>query len=227
GDVRRERDELRLLAAAPEETGYRRHVRDGAGEDVRPAPAVDAGQARLDDGRRRADRLVPRRRRDRRGRRPRDPGLHRRGDPARRAAPSRRAAAARRFEEVRGRRRAAPLRDRSAVESWVSRLNEGMDESSNSDASHSIATRVQRDMRRYLVIGSLSLPAFLPKPRAETVSVPPDSPRWELQGNAKPVDQLGRRCLLLDGGAAIVKDLEMRDGVVDVDVATSAIRGFF
>ena len=59
------------------------------------------------------------------------------------------------------------------------------------------------------------------------VSVPPDSPRWELQGRAKTADYLGRKCLLLDGGAAVLKDFEMRDGVVDVDVATPASRGFF
>ena len=37
----------------------------------------------------------------------------------------------------------------------------------------------------------------------------------------------GRKCILLDGGAAVVKDFEMRDGVIDVDVATPAKRGFF
>ena len=37
----------------------------------------------------------------------------------------------------------------------------------------------------------------------------------------------GRKCLLLDGGAATLKDFEMRDGVIDVDVATPASRGFF
>src|SRR5215472_3989281 len=62
---------------------------------------------------------------------------------------------------------------------------------------------------------------------AETVSLPPDSPRWELEGQAKPAEYLGRRCLYLDGGGATVKDFEMRDGVVDVDVATPAKRGFF
>lgn len=60
-----------------------------------------------------------------------------------------------------------------------------------------------------------------------TLSVPPDSPRWELQGQARAVDYRGRRCLLLDGGAATLNDFEMRDGVVDVDVATPAARGFF
>ena len=32
---------------------------------------------------------------------------------------------------------------------------------------------------------------------------------------------------MLDGGEATLKDFEMRDGVIDVDVATPAIRGFF
>ena len=60
-----------------------------------------------------------------------------------------------------------------------------------------------------------------------TLSVPPDSPRWDLQGQAKAAEYQGRKCLFLDGGAAVLNDLEMRDGVVDVDVATPASRGFF
>ena len=62
---------------------------------------------------------------------------------------------------------------------------------------------------------------------AQTLAVPPDSPRWDLQGQAKVAEYQGRKCLLIDGGAAIVKDFEMRDAVIDVDVATPAIRGFF
>ena len=62
---------------------------------------------------------------------------------------------------------------------------------------------------------------------AQTLSVPPDSPRWQLEGQAKPAEYQGRKCLFLDGGAAILKDFEMRDGVLDVDVATPASRGFF
>jgi len=61
----------------------------------------------------------------------------------------------------------------------------------------------------------------------ETLSLDSDSPRWDLQGEAKAAEYQGRKALLLDGGAAIVKDLELRDGVVDVDVATPASRGFF
>ena len=62
---------------------------------------------------------------------------------------------------------------------------------------------------------------------AQTLAVPADSPRWDLQGQAKLAEYQGRKCLLIDGGAAIVKDFEMRDAVIDVDVATPAIRGFF
>jgi hypothetical protein len=61
--------------------------------------------------------------------------------------------------------------------------------------------------------------------RAETIA--PDSTRWELEGRASVATYLGRKSLLLDGGAAVLKDFELRDGVIDVDVATPARRGFF
>jgi hypothetical protein len=61
----------------------------------------------------------------------------------------------------------------------------------------------------------------------QSISIPPDSPRWEFEGAAKLAQYQGRKCILLDGGAATVKDLQLRDGVIDVDVATPALRGFF
>src|SRR5450755_28512 len=61
----------------------------------------------------------------------------------------------------------------------------------------------------------------------QTTSVSPDSPRWALQGQASVAEYQGRKSLFLDGGAAVLSDLEMRDGIIDVDVATPAIRGFF
>lgn len=64
-------------------------------------------------------------------------------------------------------------------------------------------------------------------PAQEALAVPPDSPRWDLEGEAKVSEYLGRKCLRLDGGAAVLKDFEMRDGVIDADVATPAKRGFF
>jgi hypothetical protein len=61
----------------------------------------------------------------------------------------------------------------------------------------------------------------------QTLSVPADSPRWELEGEAKATEYQGRKCLMLDGGAATLKDFEMRDGVIEADVITGAKRGFF
>ena len=81
-------------------------------------------------------------------------------------------------------------------------------------------------MRRSLPACLLALLAASAAP-SQTLSVAPDSPRWELEGEAKPAEYLGRKCLLLDGGAAVLKDFEMRDAVIDVDVATPAARGFF
>jgi hypothetical protein len=69
--------------------------------------------------------------------------------------------------------------------------------------------------------------ALTPSQQTQVLSVPSDASRWDLQGKAKPAEYQGRKCLLLDGGAAIVKDFTMRDGVIDVDVATPAKRGFF
>ena len=60
-----------------------------------------------------------------------------------------------------------------------------------------------------------------------TLSVPADSPRWQLEGQAKLSEFQGRKSLLLDGGAAVLKDFELRDGVIDVDVATTATRRGF
>lgn len=61
----------------------------------------------------------------------------------------------------------------------------------------------------------------------ETISIPADSPRWELEGQTKVTEYQGRKSLMLNGAAASVKDFELRDGIIDVDVATPANRGFF
>jgi len=62
---------------------------------------------------------------------------------------------------------------------------------------------------------------------ADAQAFPPESPRWEVEGEAKVTDYLGRKCIYLDGGGATLKNCELRDGVIDVDVATPAKRGFF
>ncbi len=74
-------------------------------------------------------------------------------------------------------------------------------------------------------LGGIELAAHAAAPR--TVTVAAGSPRWDLQGKAKVVEHRGRKALFLDGGAAVLKDLEMRDGVIDVEVSTPASRGFF
>jgi hypothetical protein len=84
--------------------------------------------------------------------------------------------------------------------------------------------------RRYAVSAACLLSGLVllgAAPVGGSLPVPPDSPRWETEGQVKVSEFLGRRCLDLDGGLAAVKDFEMRDGVVDVDVATPAPRGFF
>lgn len=62
---------------------------------------------------------------------------------------------------------------------------------------------------------------------APPLSVPVESSRWALQGEARVAEYLGRKALFVGGGAAVLKDVVLRDGVIDVDVATPASRGFF
>ncbi|HKF25427.1 MAG TPA: hypothetical protein VKB24_05610 [Candidatus Acidoferrum sp.] len=64
-------------------------------------------------------------------------------------------------------------------------------------------------------------------PPLQSISIPADSSRWEFEGEARPAEFEGRKAIFLDGGAATVKDFQLRDGVIDVDVATPAARGFF
>ena len=85
-------------------------------------------------------------------------------------------------------------------------------------------------MLRPLSLSALTLLFFslAPHSRAQQpLAVPPDSPRWDLQGQGKVAEYQGRKCLLLDGALAVLKDFALRDGVIDVDVATPASRGFF
>jgi len=81
-------------------------------------------------------------------------------------------------------------------------------------------------LRHIALFAILSAPFVHSQPR-QTLSVPADSPRWDLEGQAKKVEYQGRKSLFLDGGAAVLKDFELRDGIVDVDVSTPASRGFF
>ena len=86
-----------------------------------------------------------------------------------------------------------------------------------------------RSRRTIALCSTVLLAAISTSAHAQTLSVPADSPRWELQKGreATVTEYQGRKSILLDGGAAILKEFEMRDGVIDVDVATPATRGFF
>jgi hypothetical protein len=82
---------------------------------------------------------------------------------------------------------------------------------------------------RYVTIGLRAALLVVTAPTGATnepLSVPTDSAHWNLQANAKVVEYAGRKCLLLDGGAAVLKDFVMRDAVMDMDVTTSRKRGF-
>lgn len=82
-------------------------------------------------------------------------------------------------------------------------------------------------MLRYVAPFTLVLGLAVQAQPSSPLPIPPDSPRWELEGKAKVSQYLGRPCIQIDGGAAVLSDFELRDGVLDVDVATPAVRGFF
>ena len=62
---------------------------------------------------------------------------------------------------------------------------------------------------------------------AEAESFPADSPRWQLGPEAKVTNYLGRHCLALEDEKATLKDFEITDGVIDVDMASTETRGFY
>ena len=83
-------------------------------------------------------------------------------------------------------------------------------------------------MHRWILLGLVTSGfAASPARAQETGAVPADSSHWSLQGQANVVDYQGRRAILLDGGAAVLNDYDLRDGVIDADVYTSVKRGFF
>ena len=81
---------------------------------------------------------------------------------------------------------------------------------------------INSNLRLFLILFAAALTQVV---HAQSIS--PDSSRWQLEGQAKVTEYQNHKSLFLDGGAAILKDLQMRDGVIDVDVATPANRGFF
>jgi hypothetical protein len=62
---------------------------------------------------------------------------------------------------------------------------------------------------------------------AELESFPADSPRWQLGPKAQVTEYLGRHCLNLEDEKATLRDFEISDGVIDVDMAGIETRGFY
>ena len=87
-------------------------------------------------------------------------------------------------------------------------------------------TRIALSSALLLTTLAIQLPAAPSAP--QTLSVPPDSPRWGLEGEAKVTEYQGRKCIMLNGGVAVLKDFEMRDAVIDTDVVipSTTRRGF-
>jgi hypothetical protein len=82
-------------------------------------------------------------------------------------------------------------------------------------------------LRRVLPLCLVALTSAVPLAAQEVLVLEPDSPRWTVAGRAKVDEFLGRRCLMLDGATVSISDFTMQDGVIDLDVATAAPRGFF
>jgi hypothetical protein len=81
--------------------------------------------------------------------------------------------------------------------------------------------------RLVLVALALLLPHFARAQNPGAIAVPPDTTHWTLEGQAAVREFMGRTGVYVDGGIAILDHFELRDGIIDVDVATSAARGFF
>jgi len=87
-----------------------------------------------------------------------------------------------------------------------------------------------REALRASALLSLALAAQAPgaaASAAEPVAVPMDSPRWKVEAAESRVEEhLGRQSLLLVGGAAVLEDVELEDGVIEFDIAFGPERGF-
>lgn len=86
---------------------------------------------------------------------------------------------------------------------------------------------MSRSIRQAALALLLVMPAGLAAQELASRSIPADSAHWEFEGRASVTQYLGRTCIMLDGGGATARDLVLRDGVIDLDVATPAARGFF
>lgn len=81
-------------------------------------------------------------------------------------------------------------------------------------------------MKIFIVPAAVLLCLFAFSTNIYAQIIPFDSERWEIQGEKKIVDHLGRKSLYLKGGFAIVKDARFTDGVIEFDIAFAQERNF-
>jgi len=81
-------------------------------------------------------------------------------------------------------------------------------------------------MNRFALCMAVLLAGSFGRGQAKGTLFPADSSRWELEGGAHVTNFDGRACIDLQTGAAVVKDFQMRDGVIDVDMQTPSTRAF-
>jgi hypothetical protein len=82
---------------------------------------------------------------------------------------------------------------------------------SGSATDHEIVRRnwMQRELAEWAFM-FLFVPAIYSLAQ-QVLSMPVDPPRWEFEQNAKPGEYQGRKCISINGDAAVVKNFEMRD----------------
>ncbi len=79
-----------------------------------------------------------------------------------------------------------------------------------------------------LFIVLIAIPPFYAHGESGAQIVPFDSPRWELPKGAQQEENYkGKQCLRLQGGKAVLKDVDFTHGIIEFDVCFAEGRGFF
>ena len=69
--------------------------------------------------------------------------------------------------------------------------------------------------------------AILCPATAQTIKVPLTLEKWDtIGGNPVPETYMGKECFLLQSGAIIFKDADLRDGIIEADISFPQKRGF-
>lgn len=82
-------------------------------------------------------------------------------------------------------------------------------------------------MKKTYLLAAIVLLAFLFNVNGQTIKVPSTPDAWDTVG-VLPVQETykGKECLLIKSGAIIVKDANLRDGIIEADISFSRQRSF-